>query len=145
MANPTPSELKKVLLARGFEIYRTGAQEVTLADRVRDNLLMDSMVAARTGDELAVRLVFRAEASSFPGDTDEGLFERARALGRVVAVRGYTETGSRVVPIHDPGDRAKTLDTWYEILMERTVPDLEELVAELRLALAVEKSAAGAV
>ena len=141
MPAPTPSELKKALLARGFEIYRTTADEVVLADRVRDNLLMDSMVAARTGKGLAVRIVLRAEAASFPGESPEELFARARHVGAAAERRGYRETTSRTVPIHDPGDRSRTLDTWFEVWFERDVDDVEELARELRVALAFEKSA----
>ena len=47
---PTPADLKKTLVARGFEVYRTLGDQVVLADRVRENLIMDSGVAARPGD-----------------------------------------------------------------------------------------------
>ncbi len=62
---PTPSELKKTLIAQGFEIYRTSPDQVSLADRVRDNLLMDAGVGVRV-QELSVRVVFKAQASDFP-------------------------------------------------------------------------------
>jgi hypothetical protein len=143
MAQLTSSELKKALLARGFEIYRTSADEVALAERVRDNLLMDGGVAACTGTTLRVRFVVRAESSAFPGEGADELFARARRLADASDRRGYHETGTRVVPIFDPGDRSKTLDTWYEVLFERLVADLEELTTELKAALSVEKSAAG--
>ena len=64
---PTPAELKKTLVARGFEVYRTLGDQVVLADRVRDNLIMDSGVAARSGDVLAVRFVVRGGAVLSPG------------------------------------------------------------------------------
>lgn len=143
MANPTASELKKILLARGFEIYRTGKEEVALADRVRDNLLMDAAVAAGTGRELRVRFAARAEASAFGAEGSDALFARARSLARPALQRGYRETEARVLPIRDPGDPARVLDTWYEVWFERPVRDLEELEQELRLALSLEKSAAG--
>jgi len=142
MSAPTPSELKKALVTRGFEIYRTTASEVMLADRVRDNLLMDSSVAALTGKGLAVRVVLRAEAASFPGESAEELFARARALAAAAEGRGYRETTSRAVTIHDPGDKTRTLDTWFEVWFERPVEDIEELAAELKAALLLEKSAA---
>lgn len=40
-----PVELKRALVREGFEIYRTAGHFVLLADRVRDNLIMDSGVA----------------------------------------------------------------------------------------------------
>lgn len=142
MPEPTPSELKKALLARGFEIYRTTADEVVLADRVRDNLLMDSAVAARTGKALAVRVAIRAESSAFPGESPEELFARARGLAAAAERRGYRETAARTVTIHDPGDKTRTLDTWFEVWFERPVEDVEELARELRAALSLEKCAA---
>lgn len=141
MALPTVSELKKALLARGFEIYRTSADEVALAERVRDNLLMDGSVTACTGSELRVRVVLRAEASAFPGEAADELYARARRLSDAAAQRGYRETRARAVPIPDPGDRSRILDTWYEVSFERPVADLDELEQELRVALSMEKSA----
>jgi hypothetical protein len=141
MPHPSPSELKKTLQARGFEIYRTTAEEVVLAERVRDNLMMDSAVAVRTGDALAVRLVTRAQSADFPGENPDSLFGRARKLAESAVLRGFRETSTKVVPIRDPGDRTRTLDTWYEVWLERPVSDVNELETELRIALALEKSA----
>jgi hypothetical protein len=140
---PTPTELKKTLQSHGFEVYRTTKEEIVLADRVRDNLLMDSAVAVRTGEKLSIRVTIRAEAAEFPGAAMEELFARARRVAEPALLRGFRETGTKVVPIHDPGDRARTLDTWYEIWLERAVAGLEELEEELRVALSLEKSARG--
>ena len=68
MPQLTPSELKKALQAQGFEIYRTTPHEVMLADRVRDNLLMDSAVAVGVGEEFVVSVTVRAQSSDFPGE-----------------------------------------------------------------------------
>jgi hypothetical protein len=143
MPHPTPSELKKTLQARGFEIYRTTADAVVLAERVRDNLLMDSAVAVRAGEPLVIRLVLRAQAADFQGESPENLFARARQLAESAIQRGFREVSTKVVPIHDPGDRTRTLDTWYEVWFERPVSDVTELDGELRAALALEKSAQG--
>ena len=45
-----------------------------------------------------------------------------------------------MVPIRDPGDESRTLDTWYEVWLERPVLGLDELVTELRRALAIERT-----
>jgi hypothetical protein len=45
------------------------------------------------------------------------------------------------VPIRDPGDRTRTLDTWYEVSFAKSVSDLDDLFQELRAALALEKTA----
>ena len=137
---PTPAELKKTLVARGFEVYRTLGDQVVLADRVRDNLIMDSGVAARPGDVLAVRFVVRAQASDFPSAIAGELYDRARACAAEALVRGYSEVGVAEVPVRDPGDASSTLDTWYEVAFERSVASEDELESELRYALALEKT-----
>ena len=140
MPNLTPNELKKTLIGLGFEIYRTLGQRVVLAERVRDNLIMDSGVSVTAGDSLTVRFVVRAQRNDFPGDAEEELFLRARRLGKGSTARGYSEAGTSVVPVHDPGDRERTLDTWFEVAFEKPVADLDELSSELRYALGLAKA-----
>ena len=136
MPIPTPQELKKLLMSEGLELYRTLADRVVLADRVRDNLIMDSGVSVLSQDgALGIRVVFRAQACDFQGESPEGLFGHARRLGQPGQGRGYSEASMTVVPIHDPGDKTRVLDTWYEVSYERTVADAAELMPELRLAL----------
>lgn len=135
-----PSALKKSLVAEGFEIYRTSPSWVALADRVRDNLLMDAGVAALQGETLGVRVVLRVRGSDFPGELPEHLLDRARALGEDLRQKGYREVSAEAVPLPDPGDRSRTLDTWYEVSLERSVADEPELFAELRYALALPKT-----
>src|SRR5207237_2061540 len=91
MSSSTPSELKKLLLAEGFEVYRTLSDQIILADRVRDNLIMDSGVAARLGSEPRVRFIVRAQASDFPADSTAEIFERARRMAAEARARGYHE------------------------------------------------------
>jgi hypothetical protein len=145
IAPMTASDLKKALIAQGFEIYRTLGERIQLADRVRDNLIMDSGVSAVGGAELAVRVVVRAQASDFSDESPEQLFERARALGQGTLTDGFVEKDANVVPIADPGDRSRTLDTWYEVSFQKAVASLEELGTELRLALKLEKTASRGV
>lgn len=142
MPHPSSTELKRILQSNGFEIYRTTPDELILADRVRDNLLMDSGVAAKVSPDLAVRVVLRAEGLQFPGEKPDELWQRARGLA--AAAPEYKEVSARVVPIRDPGDDSRTLDTWYELWLERPVPGVDELVTELRRALALERSVAAA-
>ena len=137
---PTPADLKKTLVARGFEVYRTLGDQVVLADRVRENLIMDSGVAVRPGDVLAVRFVVRCQATDFPALGAEDLYERARACAADAITRGYAEIGVAAIPVHDPGDASTTLDTWYEVSFERAVASEDELEQELRYALALEKT-----
>ena len=137
----SPSELKKSLIAAGFEVYRTVGDRVLLADRVRDNLIMDSGVAAVAGDVLRVRFVVRAQATGFPGESPDGLFDRARSMAATARDRGFVEADAVAVPVKDPGDKAQTLDTWYEVAYEKQVEGTDELIAELRYALGLDKTA----
>ena len=111
-----------------------------LAERVRDNLIMDAGVSAGFGAHLSVRFVVRVQSSDFRGESSDELFARARAAAAGSVDRGYEEVGTTVVPISDPGDSSRTLDTWYEVSLERSVADLEELFDELRYALDLNKT-----
>jgi hypothetical protein len=141
MQLPTPLELKKTLQGQGFEVYRTLADRVALAERVRDNLLMDGNVAACTGEGLAVRFTTRAQQSEYPNDDSSALLDRARTQGTSALARGYVEVDSAIVPVYDPGDPSRILDTWYEVSFTRAVGSLDELMQELRFALALSKDA----
>ena len=141
MSPSTPSELKKLLLAEGFEVYRTQSDQIVLADRVRDNLIMDSGVAARLGDVPRVRFTVRAQGSDFPADSAEQILDRARQLAGAAVARGYHEVTANSVEVRDPGDSSQTLDVWHEVAFEKTLSDDAELIAELRYALSLEKTA----
>ena len=136
-----PSELKKLLLAEGFEVYRTLSDRIVLADRVRDNLIMDSGVAVRPGAEPRLRFVVRAQASDFPADSTEQIFERARRMAEDAVARSYSEVETNSVEVRDPGDSSRTLDTWYEVAFEKKLESEADLVPELRYVLALEKTA----
>ncbi len=137
----TALELKKQLVARGFEVYRTIGNQVLLAERVRDNLIMDANVAVVAAEPMVARASYRAQQSDFHGATESDLFTYARQMAKESLARGYRETGRKVVPIVDPGDRSRTLDTWYEITVELNVSTLDELETELRYLLAHQKVA----
>ena len=141
MSSSTPSELKKLLLAEGFEVYRTQPDQIVLADRVRDNLIMDSGVSARIGAAPAVRFVVRAQASDFPTDSAPQLLDRARQMARPAAAKGYREVSANSVAVRDPGDSSQTLDIWHEVAFEKTLSSDSELIAELKYALSLEKNA----
>jgi hypothetical protein len=140
MPNLTASELKKALTGLGFEVYRTLGLRIVLADRVRDNLIMDSGVSVIGGESLTVRFVVRAQGNDFPGESPDELFQRARRLAKASASHGYAEADSAVVTINDPGDRSRTLDTWYEVAFDKVVGGIEELPAEIRYAIGLSKT-----
>ncbi len=165
-----PVELKRALVREGFEIYRTAGPFVLLAERVRDNLIMDSGVALglpaesvsdgsggpeseRRGSaeppeqhdwdqqSLVVRVVLKAQASEFPNEEGENLLAHARALAGPFEGRGYRETSTQTVVVKDPGDGTRVLDTWYEAFLELPVEGLSAAAAELRFALEQKKTA----
>jgi len=136
----TPADIKKALVAAGFELYRTRGNEVQIADRVRDNLIMDSGVSVRADGSLSVKVVVRAQRSDFPADGAASLFDRAREVAASTVARGYVETGSLSTPMQDPADPERTLDTWYEVSFEKVVLTLEEAMVEVGFALKFEKT-----
>ena len=124
-------------------MYRTRGDVVHLADRVRENLLMDAATFVRgTPGAVRVGFVVRAQRSDFPADAEEHLFVRARQAAAPAVSRGYTEVGTEVHKVKDPGDAERTLDTWCEVSFELEVGGLEAAVAEARFALGLEKAAA---
>lgn len=137
----TPVELKKLLVESGLEVYRTIGSQVLLAERVRDNLIMDSKVAAVATPELAARAAYRAQKSDFDGDSDERLFARARETARPALEAGFAEVDVVRVPILDPMDRAQVLDTWYEVTVETKVTGVDELLRHLRFLMGTSKVA----
>jgi len=141
MLPSTPSELKKLLLAEGFEVYRTLSDQIVLADRVRENLIMDSGVAARLGNVPCVRFVVRAQGGEFPNDSTAAIFDRARQMANDALRRGYREVGANSVEVRDPGDDSQTLDVWHEVAFEKALATDAELIAELHYALSLEKTA----
>jgi hypothetical protein len=141
MSSSTAHEIKQALIAAGFEVYRTRGDEVQVADRVRDNLIMDSGVSVRGGDPLRVQIVVRAQRCDFPSDAVHSLFDRARALGAGALERGFAESGTRATPMYDPTDSSRTLDTWYEVFFEKAVLTLSDAIEEVKFAVTVEKAA----
>lgn len=136
-------DVKKLLLGNGFLVYRTTARAVYLAERVRDNLIMDANVSVQLDDPARVRLWVRAQRSDFPStsETESHLFERARALATDAYGQGFRECATEVVPQLDPMDETNVLDTWYQVAFEKPAADSHELVQMLRYALALDKVA----
>ena len=144
-ANSSAS-IKKVLVDAGFEVFRSRGEEIILAERPRENLIMDSGVRLRVGQAghaLEVRVVLRAQKADFPNEDESRLFERVRRLAAPALSAGFTEAGTAVTPIMDPSNPGRTLDTFYEITYLKRARALEEAVAELKFALSLEKKAEG--
>lgn len=137
---PTPAEVKKALVSSGFVVYRTRGDLVHVAERARENLIMDAGIRVRAS-ESAVILMVRAQRSDFPQDADEAMFDHARRLAGGLDERGYVEVGTQITPLPDPNDEAHTLDSWFEVSYEKRVQDLVEAMVEVGFALSIEKVA----
>ncbi|MCS6898453.1 MAG: hypothetical protein RMJ98_01560 [Myxococcales bacterium] len=141
MPAPNLQELKKILVQAGFEVYRARGAEIQLAERPRDNLIMDAGITICLGEPLRIRLAFRAPKADFPGESDETLFHRASKLAATPIARGFTEAERRTRHLPDPSDPSRILDTWYEVFFERAFSGVDELLAELPVLLQLDKTA----
>ncbi len=133
--------LKRTLRDAGFEVFRTRGNEVVLAERPRENLIMDSGVRLRGGPPFEVLIVFSAQRAHFPHDDDPQLFERARRLAAPALDTGFTEATSTISSVTDPGDSERTLDTFYELSVAKTLGNLDDAFDAIRFALGLEKRA----
>jgi hypothetical protein len=107
---------------------------------------MDSGVRLRvppgeSRDSLEVRIVLRAQKADFPNEDEPHLFDRVRQLAAPAVSDGFTEVGTAVTRISDPGDAERTLDTFYEITYSKQAPRLDDALLELKFALGLEKRA----
>ena len=96
---PTPtSRIKKALVEAGLEVFRTRPEEIILAERPRENLIMDSGVRLRLGDladaALEVRVVLKAHKTDFPTEEEAHLFDRVRKLAEGAVSDGFAEVGT---------------------------------------------------
>ncbi|HQP34559.1 MAG TPA: hypothetical protein PLI95_05260 [Polyangiaceae bacterium] len=143
MASPRVLEIKKHLVAKGILVYRSGTEDVLLAERVRDNLIMDASVAVIAGEPLRVRFLARAQRNDFPWSQENpaALFERARRKVAEAAANGFREVGTMTTPLLDPVDAEQVLDVWYQVAFEKDVTDLDDAVSTAKYALELDKVA----
>ncbi len=139
----TPQQLKKALVASGFEVFRTLPEEVVLAERVRENLILDSGVRVAPidgGNKLQVRLVLRAQRADFPNEDEPSLFARVRKLAEPAIAKGFAEVSTAVTAVKDPADASRTLDTFYEVNLSHDVATVEDAVPVIKFVLSLEKA-----
>ncbi len=139
----SPQELKKALISAGFEVYRTKSDEIMLADRVRDNLILDSgvRVSANPAAEIRVTLVMGIRHTQYPGENDAALFERVRRLAAPLLAAGFAESGTGQSPVTDPSDANKTLDIFFDVTFVKNEASFDAALPALKVALEVAKTA----
>ncbi|MGD0675404.1 MAG: hypothetical protein ABSC94_08300 [Polyangiaceae bacterium] len=133
--------MKRTLVEAGFEIFRTRGDEIVLAERPRENLIMDSGVRLRVTEPLEVRVVLRAQKADFPSEDEPNLFDRIRKLGAGVLPPGFAEIETTTTRVADPGDGERTLDTFFEITYAKSASILDDALVVLRTAIGIEKRA----
>lgn len=102
---------------------------MTLAERVRDNLILDSGIAVFAGDPLSVRLTIRAQASHFPGRSADEVRLAALGLTEPFEADGFALEDERSSTLPHPSDPERSIDTTYEVVLRRNVlPDDVETV-----------------
>jgi hypothetical protein len=137
----TASYLKRVLVEAGFEVFRARADEIVLAERPRENLIMDSGVRLSAREPLEVRIVLRAQKADFPNEDDAHLFGRVRTLAATALAGGFVEVGTAATRVKDPGDPDRTLDVFYEVTFAKTAGALDDALEILKFAMGLEKRA----
>lgn len=137
---PTAIEAKKLLTSAGLLVYRTREPRVHVAERARENLLMDSGISIDVSGP-SVMFTVRAQKGDFPGVPADELVRRARGLAAEALGRGYRELRVEAREVNDPGDATRTLDVFYEIFFEKPVASLDDAIDEVRWALSIPKAA----
>ena len=114
-----------------------------LADRVRDNLILDSgvRVSANDANEVRVNLVMGVRHTQFPGENDLALFERVRRLAGPLLAAGFAEMGTSQSPVIDPSDATKTLDIFFDVTFGKNEATFDAALPTLKVALEVAKTA----
>jgi hypothetical protein len=142
MSQRTPVELKQALRSRGFEVYRIHGARVVLAERVRENLILDSGVSGSMDGSMIVRFVVRARAGQFPGQGPAELLARARDIARPGLAEGFIEVEQREEPIWSPAEPSQKLDVTYEVAFEKTAASEQDFWDLLRFALTLRRDLA---
>jgi hypothetical protein len=135
----TIQDIQQALSNAGVEIYRTGDQELQIAERVRLHI-MDSGVRVVLNTGLVVQFTAHTQQSDAPSAPAQDLFRRVREeVGEQAGSRGYQESRSEIVEVKDPVDEARVLDVWHEVTYRKSLAAVADAVTEVRWALDLEK------
>jgi hypothetical protein len=137
-AAPT-AQAKKALIDAGFEVFRARGDEIVLAERPRENLIMDSGVRLYVREPLEVRVVLKAQKNDFPNEDEAALFGRVRALAAGALATDFAEVDTAVTRVQDPGDPERILDVFYEVTFTKPAASLSDALDLLKVAMGVEK------
>jgi hypothetical protein len=136
---PTLELARAALVSQGIEILRADASELAVAKRVRSHL-MDAGVSLQFVPEPTVRFVVRAQSSDFPGVGAKQLYEKVRAdVAASARAHGFVEVAQQPREILDPGDRARVLDVWHELVFTKPIHDPDKWIDDVRWAMSVSK------
>jgi hypothetical protein len=136
---PNVRDIKEALQAQGLEVYLSKGEAVHIAERPRENLIMDSGVRLYT--DLRVGFYARTEESRFPGEESSQLHQRIRSQLVHAEEQGFIEQRQFVTKIEAPGDATKVLDRWFEIFYERPTDSLQEAIRWVKTAIKFDKVA----
>ena len=132
-------DIQRALAEAGVEIYRSEAQELQIAERVRLHI-MDSGVRVVLNGDLLVQFTARTQRSDAPSAQSEELFQRVREeIGEKAGNRGYVESAAEIVEVRDPVNEARVLDVWHEVTYRKPLEAVADAVTEVRWALKLEK------
>lgn len=139
----TPAELKKELTARGLLVYRTLPEGVALAEYERENLLVDAGIRVTVAPGYGVTSRFRVEQHAFPGEAEEQLFGRARALALGTGVPNMQEIRAESRAQTSPSDPQRVMDTFFEVTYFAATDTLDGAIELARRLIAAARSLGG--
>lgn len=131
-------DLKRALIAAGFEVLRTRGEEIHLAER-HNVSLMEAGVRVRGGEAPGVFVVARVEKSDAASVQAEQLFELVRSRTSSLVAAGFCEVSTEVRELRSVSDEDRLTDTFYEVTFSRAVPDIDGLLRYARLAISAER------
>lgn len=133
------AETKRALREAGFQVYDVKDGLVSLAERVRDNLILHSGISLRAAPPLIV-VTLRAQALHFPGQSAERVLSHAEDLAQEFLRRGYKRVDTLRSEVSDPSHPDRTLDMVHGVVVERSCDSFEELLDEVRVAFSLPRA-----